>query len=182
MDKKTLLVFGATGTQGYPVVEAAINAGWAVRAATRDLDQAQEMLPGSVDKVHADLLDKDDVQAAADGVDAVFFHLPVMPELPEAERIVDHVLAAAADRKLGRVVFTTSGYCGDDMPPGPFVDGLRRLSERIVSADVPAVVLRPTLYLGNLVWPHVTREIREYGRLIYPPLDIDQRLNWTATE
>lgn len=182
MKVEKLLVFGATGTQGHPVVEAALEAGLAVRAATRDLDEAAEKLPGRVESVRADLLDAEDVDEAADGVDAIFFHLPVMPDEPEAVKVVDHVLAAAGSNGVGRVVFTTSGYCGDGMPPGDFVDSLRRISDRILSSDVPAVVLRPTLYLANLVWPHITREIRDYGRLVYPPLDAGQRLNWTSTE
>lgn len=182
MDLNKILVFGATGTQGHPVVEAALEAGLSVRAATRDLDEAEEKLPGRVDMVRADLLEAEDVYEAAAGVDAIFFHLPVMPDAPEAERMVDHVLAAASTQGVQRVVFTTGGYCGDDMPPGVFVDSMRRLSDRILSADVAAVVLRPTLYLANLVWPHITREIREYGRLVYPPLDAGQRLNWTSTE
>lgn len=177
-----LLVFGATGTQGHPVLEAALEAGLSVRAATRDLHEAEEKLPGRVEMVRADLLDADDVHDAADGMDAIFFHLPVMPDEPEAERVVDNVLAAARAAGVGRIVFTTGGYCGDDMPPGVFVDSLRRLSDRVLSAEVPAVVLRPTLYLANLVWPHITRQIRDYGRLIYPPLDSEQRLNWTSTE
>ncbi|MEE4304285.1 MAG: NAD(P)H-binding protein [Wenzhouxiangella sp.] len=182
MELRKLLVFGATGTQGHPVVEAALEAGLAVRAATRDLDEAEEKLPGRVEMVRADLTDAEDVQAAAEGVDAIFFHLTAMPDEPEATKAVDHVLAAASSAGVGRVVFTTGGYCGDDMPPGPFVDGLRRITDRLLSADVPAVVLRPTLYLANLVWPHIIREIRDYGRLSYPPLDAGQRLNWTSTE
>jgi uncharacterized protein YbjT (DUF2867 family) len=182
MESRKLLVFGATGTQGHPVVEAALEAGHAVRAATRDIDEAEEKLPGRVEKVRADLLEAEDVREAADGVDAIFFHLTVMPDQPEADRMVDHVLAAASAAGVERIIFTTGGYSGDDMPPGSFVDGLRRLTDRILEADVPTVVLRPTLYLANLVWPHITRQIREYGRLVYPPLDAEQRLNWTSTE
>lgn len=182
MELKKLLVFGATGTQGHPVVEAALEAGLSVRAATRDLEEAREKLPGRVESVRADLFEAEEVREAADGVDAIFFHLPVMPDEPEAEQAVEHVLAAAGEAGVGRIVFTTGGYCGDEMPPGAFVDSLRRLSDRILSADVPAVVLRPTLYLANLVWPHITRDIRNYGRLVYPPLDAGQRLNWTSTE
>lgn len=182
MSSTSILVFGATGTQGHPVVEAALEAGLRVRAATRDLHEAEEQLPGRVESVRADLLEAREVREAAEGMDAIFFHLPVMPDEPEADQAVDNILAAARAAGADRVVFTTGGCCGDQMPPGDFVDGLRRISDRVLSADVPAVVLRPTLYLANLVWPHVIREIREYGRLIYPPLDTEQRLNWTSTE
>jgi uncharacterized protein YbjT (DUF2867 family) len=182
MESRKLLVFGATGTQGHPVVEAALEAGLEVRAATRDLDEAEEKLPGRVELAYADLLDADSVREAAEGAQAVFFHLTTMPDTEEAERTVGNVLSAAREADMERVVFTTGGYCADAMPPGPFVDGLRRLSERILAADTPAVVLRPTLYLANLVWPHIIRQIREYGQLTYPPLDGERRMSWTSTE
>jgi len=177
-----LLVFGATGTQGHPVVDAALEAGMTVRAASRDPDFAHEQLSGRVEVVQADLLEAEWVLEAMAEMDAVFFHLPVMPDLPEAEQVVDNVLEGARSAGLARIVFTTGGYCGDDMPPGAFVDAMRRLSDRVLSADTEAVVLRPTLYLANLVWPHLIRSIREYGQLSYPPFDVDKRLNWTATE
>lgn len=178
----SLLVFGATGTQGHPVVEAALQSGMQVRAATRDPDAAAEKLPGRVERVYADLLEADSVAEAMRDVDAVFFHLPMMPDLPEAERVIEHIAAAAAEQGLERIVFTTAAYSGDDMPPGPFVDSLRDLSERLIGGAVPAVVLRPTLYLANLVWPSIIREIREFGRLSYPPFGVERRLSWTGTE
>ncbi len=182
MTIQRLLVFGATGTQGHPVVEAAVEAGFEVRAACRDLQIAEEQLPGRVDKVAADLLDAEQVRAAVAGTDALFFHLPTMPNLPESTRIVDNVLAASRAEGLERIVFTTSGYCGEAMPPGPFVSSMRRLCERLLSSDQPVVILRPSLYLANLVWPHIIREIRDHGRLSYPPLPVDHRISWTATE
>lgn len=182
MTVQRLLVFGATGTQGHPVVEAALDAGLDVRAACRDVDVAEEQLPGRVDKVSADLLDAEQVREAVADSDALFFHLPVMPDRPEATRMVDNVLAASRAEGLERVVFTTSGYCGEAMPSGPFVSSMRSLCERLLSSGQPVVILRPTLYLANLVWPHIIRDIRDHGRLSYPPLPVEHRISWTATE
>jgi uncharacterized protein YbjT (DUF2867 family) len=178
----SLLVFGATGTQGHPVVDAALDAGLSVRAATRRVDDAAEKLSSRAEIVEADLNDAGQVAEAMDGVDAVFFHLPILPDAAQAPVIVNHLLNAARHHRLQRLVFTTGGYCGDDMPRGDFVNGMRLISQSMLQADVNAVVLRPTLYLANLVWPHIIREIREYGKLSYPPLSGRRRLNWTATE
>jgi uncharacterized protein YbjT (DUF2867 family) len=182
MAVNSILVFGATGTQGHPVVDAALEAGLTVRAATRDPDAAEEKLSSQVEIVTADLLAADDVQAAMSGIDGVFFHLPVMPGTKQARAMVENLIAGARAAGVQRLVFTTGGYCGDDMPPGDFVTGLRLVSESFLTSGVETVVLRPTLYLANLVWPHIIREIREYGRLTYPPLDYRRRMNWTSTE
>ncbi len=182
MSIEKLLVFGATGVQGHPVVDAALDADLEVRASSRDLAEAREKLPASVEIVEADFTVADDVLEAMDGVDAVYFYLPTMPDRSHARAIIDNVLAGAARQGLQRIVFTTGGSCGDQMPSCGFVDGLRSISDRILSAEVPAVVLRPTFYLANLVWPHLIREIRDYGKLTYPPLGAHRRMSWTATE
>ncbi len=182
MSIEKLLVFGATGVQGHPVVDAALDAGLQVRASSRDRVEAEEKLPSSVEIVEADFTDAEDVLEAMDGVDAVYFYLPTMPDRSHARSIIDNVLAGAARKGLQRIVFSTGGCCGEQMPACGFVDGMRAISDRILSAEVPAVVLRPTFYLANLVWPHLIREIREYGKLSYPPFSSRRRMNWTATE
>jgi len=177
-----LLVFGATGTQGHPVVDAGLEAGLEVFAATRNPDDAAEMLSDQSNLIETDLADGDSVADAMAQVDAAFFHLPALPDATQAIEMVQNVISAAQKTWLKRLVFTTGGYCGDDMPPGDFVTGLRMTSAAFLNSGVDTVVLRPTLYLANLVWPHLLREIRERGRLTYPPLSAKRRLNWTSTE
>ncbi len=178
----SLVVFGATGTQGHPVVDAALQAGLDVRAVSRDVDKAEEQLSSRAQVFQADLLEPETVAEAMSGMDAAFFYLPVMPHSPSAQAMVESVVAGARTSGLQRLVFTSSAWFGPGMPSGPFVDGLRAVSGRLLEIDVETVVLRPTLYLANLVWPHIIREIRDYGRLSYPPLDAGRCLNWTATE
>jgi uncharacterized protein YbjT (DUF2867 family) len=179
---KSLVVFGATGTQGHPVVDAALKAGLTVRAVARDSVRAEESLSTRAEFRQADLLDEASVIDAMRGMDAAFFFLPVLPQTTEAESMVEHVIAGARAAGLRRLIFTASAWCSDAMPSGAFVDGLRLASQRLLSSGVETVVLRPTLYLANLVWPHVLREVGQQGRLTYPPLDAGRRLNWTATE
>ncbi len=182
MDIKRLLVFGATGTQGHPVVDAALEAGLSVRAVTRDVHAARRRLSQRADLCEADLLDPDSLCEAMETMDAVFFHLPVLPHSPDGLAMVDHFLTALRGSPIRRLVFSTSAWSGDAMPDSDFVRGLRTVTQSMLQSGVETIVLRPTLYLANLVWPHVIREIREYGRLSYPPLAADRRLNWTATE
>lgn len=181
-DINRLLVFGATGTQGHPVVDAALDAGLSVRAVTRDPDAAGERLSQRAEVFEADLLDVDSLRDAMADMDAVFFHLPVMPQSPEGSAMVDNFLSALQSSDMQRLVFSTSAWCDDAMPDSEFVVGLRGVSAAMLASGVDTVVLRPTLYLANLVWPHIIREIRDFGRLTYPPLDWRRRLNWTATE
>ncbi|MEE4295274.1 MAG: NmrA family NAD(P)-binding protein [Wenzhouxiangella sp.] len=177
-----LAVFGATGTQGHPVVDAALAAGLSVRAISRDQGKAAECLPSSLDMFEGDLLNEASVCTALEGMDAAFFYLPVLPQTLEADAMVNNMISAARAAKLGRLIFTTSAWCSNSMPSGHFVDGLRDMTDRLLASDLDVVILRPTLYLANLVWPHILREIREQGRLTYPPLSSERRVSWTSTE
>ena len=177
-----LLVFGATGTQGHPVVDAALEAGLDVFAVSRDGDKAEELLSARAQVREADLLDAEGVAEVMHGMDAAFFHLPVMPHDPKADVMVDNVLNAARASGAQRLVFTSSAWWGDGMPADVFADGLAATARKMLDSDVDTIVLRPTLYLANLVWPHVICELRDRGRLSYPPLHHRRRLNWTATE
>lgn len=179
---KSLLVFGATGTQGHPVVDAALEAGLSVRAASRDLAKAAELLSAQVELCEADLLDPESLPAAMDSMDAVFLYLPVLPHSADGARMVDHFLAAIRASQVKRLVFTTSACSTAAMPDSEFVIAMRGVTAAMLASGVETVVLRPTLYLANLVWPHLIREIRESGRLSYPPLSARRRMNWTATE
>jgi uncharacterized protein YbjT (DUF2867 family) len=182
MSINSLLVFGAAGTQGHPVVDAALEADLIVRAASRVPDEAVEKLSARVDLVEADLTDGDSVLAAMEGMDAVFFHLPILYEPEQAPIMVANVIDAARATGIQRLVFTTGGYCADQLPAGEFVDTMRQAVETLLESGLDVVILRPTIYLANLVWPHIIREIRDSGRLTYPPLDPKRQLNWTATE
>ncbi len=61
MSIQSLLVFGARGVQGHPVVDSALESGLTVRAATRDLEAAEEKLSSKVDIVEADLTDAESI-------------------------------------------------------------------------------------------------------------------------
>lgn len=182
MTVSNVLVFGATGTQGHPVVDAALEAGLSVRAASRDPDGAAEKLSSRVEIVRCDLDSAEDVAEAMQGMHGVFYHLPILPQSAEAGIQVDQLIRAARGAGIRRLVFSTSAWCGEGMPAIEFVSGLRRISERFLDSGVETVVLRPTLYLANLVWPHIIRQIREDGCLSYPPIDHRRRMNWTSTE
>src|ERR1700754_2541 len=69
-----ILVTGATGNVGRPLVSLLAEAGHNVRALTRDPDTAR--LPAGVTAVRGDLTDPGSLDAALDGVEAVFLLWP----------------------------------------------------------------------------------------------------------
>lgn len=180
-----VLVFGATGAQGGPVVRHLMSAGVAVRAVSRDPEKVSKVYGERVETAEADLSDADSLRAAFAGVDAAFLHLPIprdARELREAPTRLGNVLRAAKHADLSRLVFTTSGTTTEMMPPIALVEGNRAAARAVLASGVPSVVLRPTIYLENLLQPHTLAEMREQGTLSYPPLDSTRKVSWTGLE
>ena len=141
------------------------------------------MLSDQANLIETDLADGESVADAMAQVDAAFFHLPTLPDATQAINMVQkRHLRRPEDPAQAPGVYHRRLLRRTICPPGDFVTGLRMTSAAFLNSGVDTVVLRPTLYLANLVWPHLLREIRERGRLTYPPLSAKRRLNWTSTE
>jgi dihydroflavonol-4-reductase len=132
-DRRTVLVTGSNGHLGYNLVCALRDRGYRVRAGVRDPRDTKKTAPlvaAGAEPVAADLLDRDALMAAAQGVDGVF-HVAAVVQMwardPEAEIIrptVDgmrNVLEAAANARVRRIVVTSSiaavGVDGSEQRP-----------------------------------------------------------------
>ena len=71
----TLLVIGATGMLGQPVVRHALKAGWKVRVLARNPQQAQQRFGDSVEIVQGDVTDEASLSRAIQGCTAVHVSL-----------------------------------------------------------------------------------------------------------
>ncbi len=177
---KKVLVFGATGAQGSPVARQLLEQGIAVRAVSRDDQKVRELYGERVEIALADLSDLDSLRLAFEGVDAAFLHLPVVGgDVRQMPAQLANALRAAKEMNLPRLVFTTSGSTMDNLPPVAMVEGNRAAARAVLTSGVPSVVLRPTIYLENLLH-FALGEMKEHGVLSYPPLSPDRKVSWTA--
>jgi uncharacterized protein YbjT (DUF2867 family) len=142
-----VLVTGATGRIGRLVIEELLAAGRSVRALTRRPTEAQ--LPSAVEVVSGDLTVPDSLDAALQGVDAVFlvWTAPVSTVQPVAARLASHV---------GRVVLLSSPH----QTPHPFfrqpnpMAVLHAEIERLIAATgLTSTMIRPGMFASNaLQW------------------------------
>jgi (4-alkanoyl-5-oxo-2,5-dihydrofuran-3-yl)methyl phosphate reductase len=108
-----ILVTGATGTIGRPLVDRLVAAGVPVRATSRQPDGAD--LPAGVDVVHADLGQPDSLTAAFAGVARVFL-LSTGSNIPEHDANVGR---AAVRAGVGGIVKLSGGRAGDATATDP---------------------------------------------------------------
>jgi uncharacterized protein YbjT (DUF2867 family) len=95
-----ILVAGSTGNVGRQVVLQQLDAGYRVRALTRNPDAAG--LPREVDVVRGDLSDPDTLDPHLEGVDA-FFLVWRLPATDAAPALVERVAG-----RVGRIVLLSS--------------------------------------------------------------------------
>ncbi len=131
-----ILVLGATGTVGKPLVEALLARGESVKAASRS-GQAVTGAAG----VALDFTRPETFAAALEGVDRVYVSSPA--GVVDAASLLRPFVAAAIERKCKIVIHTAIGVDVDDNIP------LRQLELQIERSGLPYVILRPNWFMDN---------------------------------
>lgn len=71
-----ILVYGATGDQGLPLIDELLKNGYKIRAASRNPDDFKSYDPSDVEPVKADLFDIDSLRAVSKDIDGIAMNLP----------------------------------------------------------------------------------------------------------
>jgi len=154
MDKpaEMVLVVGATGALGRPVVHGLLARGVAVRAGCRHPAQAGDLAAAGAEVVACDLTDRASLVAACSGAQRVLAaaHGLLGRGRWRSERVDDEghrtLLAVARAAKVQRFVYTSAYGAGPAHP----VDFFRRkhaIEEAVAASGLDAVILRPTAFM-----------------------------------
>jgi nucleoside-diphosphate-sugar epimerase len=165
MDRdRTALVLGATGGIGGAVAAALGRRGWRVRAMTRDPGRSAVAGAGGIHWLKGDAMVRDDVVAAADGVDAIV-HAVNPPGYRNWENtvlpMIANAMAAARSAGGARIVLPGTIYnfdprqvpvIGADSPQQPRTrkGAIRRALERRLedAGDLAVLIVRAGDFFG----------------------------------
>ncbi len=148
----TILVIGATGTQGGAVADHLLTNDYTVHALTRspDSDAAEALADRGAHVVEGDLSDTEALTTAMESVDGAFVMTNFWEhgyddEVAQGENAVDAAVAADLDH----VVFSSVG--GAERDTGvPHFDSKWAIEQYLADADVTQTVLRPVFFMQNL--------------------------------
>ena len=175
---RTVVVHGATGIQGAPVVSRLHRGGWRVVAASRHPGPT----PRGVVTAVADLGDRDSLVAAYRGADAVVVQLPLVFDAGLIGAHVANVLAALKQAGVERAVLNANAALPPDEMGIPFVDGRVRLARQLPDAVPFATLVAPQFaYMENLAIPSSASRLRDRGELAYP-IPPDYPMPWVAMD
>ena len=141
------LVTGATGTTGGEVVRQLATARFAARALVRDLSKFDPPASDLIQYVAGDLGDVRSLDAAMQGVEAVY--LNVVPG-PNALDHVDNVIAAAKDAGVARLV-KLSGLLASADSPSAIIRMHSEADDRVRASGVGHTILRANSFYQNIL-------------------------------
>ena len=144
----TVLVTGATGTNGLEVVRQTLGRGGRVRAFVRDGGSARAVLPPEVEIVEGDFAQRASALRAMQGVERVFLLAPVHERMSEFEL---GFIDAAREARVAHVVkFSAVG----SHPASKTFFGRAhgRAETALADSGLAYTILQPTFFMQNTMW------------------------------
>lgn len=147
MSRPTILIAGATGTNGRALIEALRPRGVAIRALARDPETARTRIGSDIDVVTGDLADPSSLDAAMDGVDRAYVVTAIQPD---TLTLFDNFFAAAKRAGVGHVV----KFSGLGAAAGEGIEILRQhgvSDDRLRESGLTYTILRPNSFHQNML-------------------------------
>lgn len=178
---KRILVLGATGDQGHPLLTRLIGAGMVPVAALRNTAALAKTEFSCVETVEADLYDMQSMIAAAKGMDAIAAHLPFVFDLELAKTLGDNIAAAARANHVKKIVFNTSCYVADFDNGDPAHDGRRYIEQAIADSGADYTIFEPKVFMDNMIRSWNKPSIVNNGIFAYPAKP-DLEISWICLD
>jgi NAD(P)H dehydrogenase (quinone) len=150
VDKRTVLIAGATGDTGRAAVREAIGYGLAVRALVHNKDARSEALQKlGAEIVVGDLLEIDTIAAAMQGADTAYLVWPVQPGLLQA---TVNFAQAAKESGVSTLINLSQRSASRHSKSNSCRDSF--IAEQVLNwSGLPVIHLRPTYFLEWLLYP-----------------------------
>ena len=172
--RQPVAVLGATGNQGGHVARALLEAGWPVRAITRNTDspRAKALASYGAELIQADMGEVDTLVRAFEGAGGIFSVQNFWElGLREEVRLGTNVITAALAVGQPHVVYS-SGLGAETVKGITAIDGKAMLEERLRQSGLPFTIIRPALFMDDFLgatlpfaWP-VQAALRRRRQLV----------------
>jgi uncharacterized protein YbjT (DUF2867 family) len=172
-----VLIFAATGKQGRPIVKQLSNAGFKVRAATRNLGtpKTKNIEGENIEIFQVEPDDLISLETAFRGVSKAFFLLPMSRN---SEEIGRRITEAAIKAGIKHLIFSSVG--GADRKTGiPHFESKWRIEELIRNSGVPFTIFRPVGYMEEFYRPEGAGI---FLGLMKPFIPVDKKVQMISTE
>jgi uncharacterized protein YbjT (DUF2867 family) len=169
-------IVGANGRQGTATARALLQRGQPVRAIVRERTRADELAGAGVEVAVADLDDEGGMADALRGARAMFLALPLLLDLDREVALGRAGVTAAQIAGVPYLVYSAGLDAGERDIGAPFVDAKRRIIAAARGSGVPTLVVRPSMFMENLLADRASIEAGE----LPTPAPVHVRMSYVA--
>lgn len=177
---RSILVYLANGVQGGAVVRAALRRGFRVRALVRDRRRAQALATLGVELAEGDLRNPASLRAASAGVAHAVLQIPIGTQEDLLAQAANALSASIACGLTSIILKLASASRPAPCEEPSFVANAM-IEDMVRRSGLAFAIVRPTMYLDNLLKPSARAEIVAHGRFA-PPIAEQQEIAWTSTD
>ena len=174
-----ILVFLANGVQGGAVVRAGSRRGHGMRALLRAATIADARPPG-VDISLGDLEQPESLATACAGVAHIVLQVPTSAA-PTMVRQANNAVLAARQAGVSSIILKLASASRPAPCSEPSFVANSAVEEVVRQSGIPFAIVRPTMYLDNLLKPSARAEIVRDG-VFAPPIAVEQSIAWTSAD
>lgn len=161
---KSILVIGATGKQGYAVVQQLLDEGWHVRALTRNAnnEKLSALNHTNLEIFEGDLSNKEALEQAMAGQYGVYSVQPIIKDDVEEElRQGKSIIETAEQQNIDYVVYSTAGGVNRNRK-GPHFEALAEIENTLASSTLNYTIIKPSFFMDNFLRITTVEEGRIY--------------------
>lgn len=177
-----VLVYGAGGSQQFPVIKALTEKGAKVVATTNQAKKVEMLTHAGAEAVIANMADRERVDEITRGIDAISFLIPFFLANPlEGLEYAKNAIDAAVKNGVKLLVWNTSGFILPVKIGNPSIDVRIDIVEYLKQSGLPHIIIQPSVYAENLLGPWTAPFVKTEHTVKYPTPE-EMPIGWIATK
>ena len=177
-----VLVYGAAGSQQFPVINALKSKGAEVFATTRQPEKVETLKIAGAVPVMADMGNRERIFEITKGIDAISFLVPFFLENPlDGLEYAKNAIDAAKENNVKLLVWNTSGFILPVKIGNPSLDTRIDIADYLKQSGLPHIIIQPSVYAENLLGPWTAPYVKNEQTVTYPTPE-EMPIGWIATK
>jgi uncharacterized protein YbjT (DUF2867 family) len=176
-----VLVYGAGGSQQFPVIKALKNKGAHVVATTNQPEKVEMLKNAGAEPVIADMGNRERLLEITKGIDTISFLVPFFLANPlDGFEYAKNAIDAAVQNGVKLLVWNSSGFILPVKIGNPSLDVRIDVAEYLKESGLPHIIIQPSVYAENLLGPWTAPFVKNEQTVTYPTPE-EMPVGWIAT-
>jgi uncharacterized protein YbjT (DUF2867 family) len=177
-----VLVYGAAGSQQFPVIKALQNKGASVVATTHTENNINRLEATGAKVLLANMDNAQRLKEISQGIEAVALLVPFFLANPaDGFQYAKNAIDAAVANGVKLIVWNASGFILPVKIGNPALDVRLDVQAYLQESGIPHIIIQPSGYSENLLGPWTAPFVKNEKRVAYPTPE-EMPVGWIATQ